>query len=110
MYAPNGKNIIFLSYVDDCVCWYTSEALRKWFLDTLGKRLHVNFLGYAHWFTTINISQIKDHSISVDQARYTSSIVAKYLDTSTVKTITKSYQTTSPSDMIFTNADEFTSD
>ena len=45
--------------------------------DTLGKRLHMNFLVYAHWFTSIRISQLKDHSISVDQARYTTSIVAK---------------------------------
>ena len=76
-YAPNGSKIIVLSYVDDCVYWYTSEALVKWFVDTLGKIIHVNFLGYAHWFMSIIISQIKDHYISVDQARYNTSIVAK---------------------------------
>ena len=55
----------------------------KWFVDTLGKRFHVNFLVYAHWFISIIISQLKDHSISVDQARYATSIVAKYLDATT---------------------------
>ena len=45
-YAPDGSKIVVLSYVDDCVYWYTSEALGKWFLDTLGKIFHVNFLGY----------------------------------------------------------------
>ena len=59
---------------------------------------------------SIRISQIKDHSISVDQARYATSIVAKYLDTSTVKSITKFYKTTFPSDMIFTIDDTSTSD
>ena len=51
-----------------------------------------------------------DNSISVDQARYTTSIVAKYLDTATVKVNTKVYNTTLPSDMIFTKKDVFTSD
>ena len=84
-YAPDGSNIVVLSYVDDCVYWYTHEDIGKWFVDTLGKRFHVNFLGFLHWFMSMRISHLKDHSISVDQARYTTSIVAKYLDTATVK-------------------------
>ena len=51
------------------------------------------------------ISQLKDHSISVDQARYATSIVAKYLDTATVKVSNKFYKTTLPADMIFTKED-----
>ena len=46
-YAPDESKIVVLSYVDDCVYWYISEALGKWFVDTLGKRFHVNLLGYA---------------------------------------------------------------
>ena len=80
-YAPDGSNIFVLSYVDDCVYWYKNEDLVKWFVDTLGKKFHVNFLVFAHWFMSIIISQLKDHSISVDQARYDTSIVSKYLDT-----------------------------
>ena len=56
----------FLSYVDDCVYWYKNEYLGKWFVDNLGKRFHVNFLGYAHWFMSIRISQLKDNSIYVE--------------------------------------------
>ena len=70
-------------------------------MDTLGKILRVNFLGYAHWFMPIRISQMKDHSISVVQARYATSIVEKYLYTSTFKVRTKFYKTTFPADMIF---------
>ena len=70
-------------------------------MDTLGKRFHVNYLGYAHWFMSIIISQMKDHSISVDQARYATSIFEKYLDTDTVKVSKKFYKTTFPADMIF---------
>ena len=61
----------------------------------------MNFLGYAHWFMSISIYQLKDHSISVDQARYDTSNVAKYLDIATVKVSTKFYKTTFPADMIF---------
>ena len=53
-------------------------------MDTLGKRFHVNFLGYAHGFMSVIIIHMKDHSISVHQSRYATSIVAKYLDTATV--------------------------
>ena len=84
-YAPDGSKIVVLSYVDDCVYWYTNEDIGEWFVDTLGKSFHVNFLGFAHWFISIRISQLKDHSISVYQDRYATSIVAKYLDTATVK-------------------------
>ena len=109
-YSPVGSKIVVLSYVDDCVYWYTNEYLGKWFVDTLGKILHVKFLGYSHWFMSIIISQLKDYSISVNQARYATSIVEKYLDTATVKVSTKFYKTILPDDMIFTKEDVSTSD
>ena len=109
-YAPDGSKIVVLSYFDDCVYWYTNEDLGNWFVDTLGKIFHVNFLGFAHWFMSIRISQLKDHSISVDKARYATSIVPKYLDTATVKVSKTFYKTTLPSDMIFTKEDVSTSD
>ena len=70
-----------LSYVDECVYWYTSKELGNWFMDTLGKRFSVNFLVYIHWCMSIRISQLKGYSILVDQGRYDISAVAKYLDT-----------------------------
>ena len=90
-YATDGSKIIVLSYVDDFFYWYTNEYIGKWFVETLGKRFDVNFLGYAHWFMSIRISQLKDHSVSLDQARYANSIVEKYLDTATVEVSTKFY-------------------
>ena len=70
----------------------------------------MNFLGFAHWSMSIRISQLKDNSISVDQARYATSIVAKYLDTATSKVSNKFYKTTLPAEMIFTKEDVSTSD
>ena len=76
-YAPDASKIVVLSYVYDSVYWYISQALGKWFVDTLRKIFHVKFLGYAYWFMSIRISHMKDHSISVDQARYDTYIVTK---------------------------------
>ena len=70
----------------------------------------MKFLGYAHWFMSIIIYQMKDHSIYVDQARYATSIVTKYLDTVTAKSSKIFYKTTLPFDMIFTKDDTSTSD
>ena len=109
-YATDGSKTVVLSYVDDCVYWYKYEDLGKWFVDTLRKIFHVIFLVYAHWFMSIRIYQLKDHSISVDQARYATSIIVKYLDTATVKIGKKFYKTTLPADMIFTKEDVSTSD
>ena len=78
-------------------------------MDTLGNKFHVNFLGYAHWFMSIIIYQMKYHSIYVDKARYATYIVATYLDTATVKASAKFYNTTFPYDIIFAKSDTSTS-
>ena len=109
-YVPYGTKNVVLCYADDCVYWGTSEALGIFCVDNLGKIFHVNFLVFSHWFMSISVSQIKDHSISVDQDIYATSIVVKYLYTATVKKSTKFYNTTLPYDMIFTKDDVFTSD
>ena len=104
-YAPDGTKIVVLSYVDHCIYWYTSEALGKWFVDALGNIVHVNFMVYSYWFMPIRISQMKYHSISVDQDSYSTSILAKCMDTFTVKTSKKFYKNTFPYYVIFTKDD-----
>ena len=59
---------------------------------------------------SIRISQMRYHSISVDQDIYPTSIVEKYLDTVTFKASTKFYNTTLSSDTVFAKADASTSD
>ena len=110
MYEPDVSTFVVLYYVDECVYWYTNEALGKWFVDNLGEILHVNFLGYVHWFMSFRIYQMKYHSISVDRARYATSIVAIFLHTATVTVSTKFYKTKFPAGMIFTKEDVSTSD
>ena len=53
---------------------------------------------------------MNDNSISMDQDRYATSIVAKKLDTDTVKASRKFYKNTFPSGMIFTKYDTPTID
>ena len=40
-YTPDVTTFFVLYYVDDCVYWYSSEAIGKWFVDTLGKRYSI---------------------------------------------------------------------
>ena len=47
-YVPDGSKLLVIFFADDCVCWYTSEELGKFFWDKLGSRFRVNFLGYEH--------------------------------------------------------------
>ena len=95
------QKIVFPSYVYDFVYWYTSEALVKWFVYTLGNIFPVNFLVFSNCFISIRIYQMKDHSISEDQAKYSTFVVDKHLDTDKVKTSTNFYKNTFPYDMIF---------
>ena len=70
----------------------------------------MNFLVYSHWFISVRVSQLKDHYISVDQARYSTSAVAKYLDTVIIKENSKFHNNTLTHDIIFTKEDSSTSD
>ena len=100
---------MILMVLDECIYWYTYEELGKWFLVKLGNRFHVNFLVYSHFLMSIRISQMKDYSISVDQDRYVTSGVSKYIDTSTIKENSELHKTILHHDMIFTKEDAYTS-
>ena len=47
-YVPYGTKIVVLSYVDDFVYWYNSEALGKHFVDDLGNIFYVKFFWDMH--------------------------------------------------------------
>ena len=57
----------------------------------------------------IGISQLMDHYISMYQAKYDTSVVAKYLDNSKIKENSKFHNTTLHHDIIFTKEDASTS-
>ena len=70
-------------------------------MDTPVNIFHVNFLGYAHWFMSISISQLKDYLMSVDQAIYATYVMSKYLDTTTVIENSKFHETNFTHGIIF---------
>ena len=100
-YAQDGSNLVVLSYVYGYVYLYTYEELGKWFVVTLVKRLHMNFLGCLHWFMSIIISQLNYQYISVDQDRYATFFLANYIDISKIKGNSKFRKTNLPHDIIF---------
>ena len=57
-----------------------------------------------------NFSDVGSFYFSRSVYIYSTSIVAKYLDSATMKTSTKFYKNTFPYDMIFTKSDASTSD
>ena len=103
-YAPDGSKIVVLSYVDDCVYWYTNEDLGKK-IDTLGKQNPCEIFRICTLvYVNKNFSTERPfHLCGPSQICYL--IVAKYLDTATVKVSTKFYKTTLPAEMIFTKED-----
>ena len=54
-YAPDVSKLLVLSYYYDFVYCYTYKLV-KWFVDTLGKRLHVKLIGYANCYSSIMTS------------------------------------------------------
>ena len=76
-------------------------------MDTLGNILPVKFLGYVQWFIFIRISQLRDHSVSVNQARYAICVFGNDLETAAIKKNSMIHDTTLPHDIIFTK--EYTS-
>ena len=72
-------------------------------MDTLGNIFYVGLLGYSHWLMSISITQLNDHYISLDKSIYATSVVSKYLYTSTIKENSNFLKTNLPHDMIFTN-------
>ena len=53
-YAPDGSKNIVLSYVDDCVYWYTNEDLGISF-----PKYQQNIFQYLHLYTNIHNYQHK---------------------------------------------------
>ena len=75
-------------------------------MGTVGNGLHVIFPVYSDCFMYIIISQLNDLFISVNQARYETPVIAKYLDTAKIKDSSEPHKTTLIYAMIFTEEDD----
>ncbi|MGH7954439.1 MAG: reverse transcriptase domain-containing protein [Gloeomargaritales cyanobacterium] len=76
-----GKHVLMvLNYVDDMLYFGTSVEIEKQFEKELSQRFKAEFLGQAHWFLSLRITQAADFSITVDQSRYAKAITRRYTD------------------------------
>ena len=53
-YSPEEKNIVVLSYVDDCVYWYTSDAIGNFVCGYFRKEITCELIGIC---TLVHVNQ-----------------------------------------------------
>jgi len=75
----NGATIKLLNYVDDGLFYCTHLNIEEEFLQALKGRFELNFLGQAHWFLGMRITQAGSYNITLDQSRYAKNLVQRYL-------------------------------
>ena len=71
--------LFLLNAVDDLLYFSNSSALRAKFEQDLTARFDVDLIGQAHWYLQSRVSQNADFSIGLDQARYSSLILSRFI-------------------------------
>ena len=102
---PDGSVIKMLDYVDDLLYFGTSLDALKAFEEAIGKRFDLTLMGQAHWYLATRISQAANFNITVDQSRYCTSVVKRYLEKAGCKNVTRFHNTPLPSDFVPTADD-----
>ena len=110
---PDGSIVKVLDYVDDMLYYGTSVETLKLFEAELKTRFDLDLMGQAQWYLATRITQHANFDITVDQSRYCTSLVKRYLDKAGCKNITRVHVTPLPLDFIPTiddlSTDEATS-
>ena len=101
----DGSELWIIIYIDDFLYFGTTEKTRKQFEAQFGTRFNIEFQGLAHWYLASRISQDKDFNITLDQSRYSKSIVKRYLMPAGIKKIDRAVNTILPSDFVPTKND-----
>ena len=78
-HLPNGGTLLFLHYVDDILSACTDDRIHQEFLSSLGQRFDVETRPRADWYLQTRIQQDKDKNITLDQTRYSKSMVQRFL-------------------------------
>ena len=87
-----------LDYVDDMLYFGTNETCLKDFCESLTSLIDIKYLGQAHWYLSTRISQGQDFTITIDQSRYSHSIVQRFLDVAGDKKVLKHHSCPLPQD------------
>ncbi|MGH7954479.1 MAG: hypothetical protein ACREOZ_00810, partial [Gloeomargaritales cyanobacterium] len=105
LWKKAGKHVLMiLDYVDDMLCFSTCPALEKHFKAELSARFTAEFMGQAHWFLSLRITQATDFSITIDQSRYAKAITLRYTDKLNIPMQDK-YDRTLPRDWVASKED-----
>jgi hypothetical protein len=77
-YQPDGSWIRLIFYVDDLLYFGSGKKPETEFQDEVKGRFNIDFNGNANWFLNMRIHQYEDFSSSIDQYRYTKTLLKKY--------------------------------
>ncbi len=101
----DGTQIYVLNYVDDMLYYGTNADKLTEFEERLRARFNLETMGQAHWYLGTRINQLSDFDIELDQSRYCSGIVKKYLESAGAPKITRHHETPLALDFIPTADD-----
>ena len=102
----NGDDwIILLSYCDDTAYFTSSDSVRTTFETAMCTRFECKLLGQLHWFLQARITQHTNFDITLDQSRYVTAMLKRFLPnydaiTPLQQDVTK-YAAPLPNDTIF---------
>ena len=74
-----GRTIRFLHYVDDILVDSQDNAALDDFIQKLGERFDIDCKPRADWYLQTRIQQDKDKNITLDQTRYSKSMIQRFL-------------------------------
>ena len=78
-HLENGGTLLFLHYVDDILSACTDERTHREFLAAMGRRFDIETRPRADWYLQTRIQQDKDRNITLDQTRYSKSMIQRFL-------------------------------
>jgi hypothetical protein len=71
----------------------------------LSEQFNLETKGQAHWYLATRITQLASYDIILDQTRYCSSIIKKYLDSVGCKNVSRKHTIPLPCDFVPTSED-----
>jgi hypothetical protein len=101
----DGTQIYVLNYVDDMLYYGTNADKLTEFEKRLKARFNLETMGQAHWYLGTCINQLSNLDIELDQSRYYSAVVKKYLENAGAPKITRHHETPLALDFIPTADD-----
>ena len=76
---PGDRLIMFLHYVDDILIASNDPQVQAFFIESLKGRFDIEVKPSADWYLQTHLQQDKNKNITLDQTRYSKSMVARFL-------------------------------